>query len=347
MLPYAASVGICYVLNLLLLAAAVHTLARTLEGPAAPPPGSRRWWALRVGPLLVCAIPIGHTLMRGQVNLLLLALLAASVAAVVRGRPFRGGLWLAAAISVKLIPAFLLVFPVWRRDGRFVAGCLAGTVAGLFVVPAVALGPNRTADCYRKLTAALIAPGLGLGGDDSLAEELTDVKSTDSQSVLAVIHNTLYPDYTTRPAKASAAVRLASYAVCGSLTLLTLAAAGWRRPADPTAVVLFWGVLILDMLLASPVCHLHYFALSVPVAAGLVAARWERADSPGAGLLALVAIGTVANVLPVLPEMYRLRDGGVATSGALALWLAGVAVLWRRVRRPVPHAEPAGCRAAA
>ncbi len=346
-LPYSVSVGICYVLNLLCLALAVHTLAGALEGPAGPPAGSRRWWALRVGPVLACIIPIGHTLMRGQVNLLLLALLCASLAAVVKGRPFRGGVWLAFAIALKIIPAFLLVFPVWRRDGRFLAGCAAGLAAGLFVIPTAVLGPARTADCYRKLTAALIAPGLGLGGDDSLAEELTDVKSTDSQSVLAVLHNSLHPDFGTRPAKASPAVRLASHLVCGALTLLTLAAAGWRRPADPLASTLLWGLLILDMLLASPVCHLHYFALAVPLAAGLIAARAERADTPGAGLLVLFAFGLVANVLPVLPEMYRLRDGGVATAGALALWAAGVAVLWRRVRRPAPQAGPAVPRVAA
>jgi hypothetical protein len=126
-----------------------------------------------------------------------------------------------------------------------------------------------------------------------------------------------------------------------------LAAAGWRRPADPLAVTLLWGLLILDMLLASPVCHLHYFALAIPLAAGLIAARAERADTPGAGLLTLFAFGLIANLLPVLPEMYRLRDGGVATAGALALWAAGMAVLWRRVRRPVPQAGSAVPRAAA
>ena len=58
--------------------------------------------------------------------------------------------------------------------------------------------------------------------------ELTNVTATDSQSLLAVMHNTLYPDPVSRPAKASAAVRLASYSLGAAMTLLTLLAAGRR-----------------------------------------------------------------------------------------------------------------------
>jgi hypothetical protein len=346
-LPYPVSVATCYALNLVCLALGVHTLARALEGPAGPPAGSRSWWALRVGPVLVCVVPIGHTLMRGQVNLLLLALLCASAAAVIRGRSFRGGAWLAAAIAVKIIPAFLLVFPVWRRDLRFLAGAAAGLAAGLVVVPVAALGPQRTADCYRKLAAGVISPGLGVGGNDSLADELTDVKSTDSQSILAVLHNNFYPDFDKRPAKASATVRLAAYLVCGVLTVLTLAAAGRRGADDSNAVVLFWGLLTVVMLLTSPVCHQHYFALWAPLAMALLADRGKRADSAGAGLLTLFAFAALASLLPVLPGLERLRDGGAAAAGALALWAAGVATLWRRSRRVGPPAKTAIPRAVA
>ncbi len=337
MLPYAVSVGICYVLNLVFLGVAVHTLARALQGPNGPPPGSRDWWTLRLWPVLACLIPLGHTLMRGQVNLLLLALLCASVAAVVRGRSFRAGVWLALAISLKIIPAFLLIFPAWRRDRRFLGGCAAGLAVGLVAVPVAALGPARTVACYRSLAAGLIGPGLGMGGDDSLAGELTDVKSTDSQSVLAVIHNVLHPDFATRPAKASAGVRLASYVICGALTLVTLLAAGRRRTGDALATVLLWGTLILDMLLLSPVCHLHYFSLCTVMAMALIAARRERAATPGPGLVALFAYGIVTGLLPVLPGGDRIRDFGVATTGAFALWLVCVVVLWRRVRRAAPE----------
>src|SRR5690348_15630646 len=101
MLPYSVSVALCYALNLFCLAFAVHRLAGALEETTAGRlslswrAGSRGWWALRWLPVLACIIPIGHTLMRGQVNLLLLALFAGCLADLLRGRRFRAGLWLA------------------------------------------------------------------------------------------------------------------------------------------------------------------------------------------------------------------------------------------------------------
>jgi hypothetical protein len=350
MFPYPVSVRLCYAFSLVFLVLAVHWLAGALEAATGQvsPPGCRRWWALRLWPVLACLVPIGHTLMRGQVNLLVLALLCGAVAAVLRGRSFRGGLCLAGAICIKIIPAFLLVFPLWRRDGHFLAGCAAGLAVGLAVVPVAALGPSRAWDCYDKLYTVLIAPALGTGTDQSRADELTTTKATDSQSFLAVIHNTQYPIYSERPAQPSDAVRHISMLLGGALTLLLLTAG--RHVHDPLSVVLLWGGLILNMLLLSPVCHLHYFSLAVPLVMALMAVRWERRSglALGPGLIALFAFSTVANVLPHLPGLNLLRDGGVAMYAAVALWLVGLGTLWSRRCVPAPAtAEPTEVRGAA
>ncbi len=173
MWPYAVSVAVCYVFNVIFLAFAVHRLAGALEETTAGPlrlawsRGSRGWWALRVAPVLACLIPIGHTLMRGQVNLLLLALFAGFLADLLRGQGFRAGLWLAGAICVKIIPGYLLLLPLWRRDGRCLAGCAAGLGIGLAVIPLVVLGPTRTRDCYREMVQTVLLPGMGAGADAS------------------------------------------------------------------------------------------------------------------------------------------------------------------------------------
>ena len=39
---------------------------------------------------------------------------------------------------------------------------------------------------------------------------------------------------------------------------------------------IFVGTLLLIMLLLSPVCHTHYFALAVPLLMGLLALSWDR-----------------------------------------------------------------------
>ncbi len=360
MLPYSVSVAVCYLLNLFFLAFAVHQLARALEQPiggtgVSPvgrfdwPAGSRGWWALRLVPILASVIPLGHTLSRGQVNLLLLALFAAFLGDLLNRRQFRAGLWLSAAICVKIIPAYLLLLPAWRRDGRCLAGCAAGLVLGLVLIPVLFLGPRRTVDCYQEMTRTVLLPGLGNGVDTSRDTELTNQTATEGQSILTVLHNTLNYDLATRPHKASPTVRLLSYMIGGLLTLIALGAFGWRRREDGIDIMLFFGLLVLNMLLISPVCHLHYYSLLVPFVTALVANRWQRHEglSLGPWLWTVLIVNGIGIFLPQLPDMNIFRDCGSAMFGSLLIWLTGVAVLRQRRARERVSATAVPGRAAA
>jgi hypothetical protein len=340
--PYPASVAIVYVLNLGWLFLAVHWLAGALERTSRhvtvrnQPAGCRRWWLLRVVPILVCIVPLGHTLMRGQVNTLLLALVCGSIAATLHGRRFLAGLSLAGAICLKIFPGFLLLLPLCRRDGRCLAGCFVGLVVGLGVVPLAVLGTERTAESYRDLARVLIAPALNVGGDDTRDAELTGVTATDSQSFRCVLHNLGHLYESPRPRQAAPWVQPAHWLLGGSFTLLTLLA-GRRLPRTGPRVALFAGALTLIMILVSPVCHTHYFTLAVPAVLGLLALAWERypGDLPqggglGAGVFAILALQVLGNALPLLPDLVLLKDGGLAALAALALWLAACVA----VRRP-------------
>jgi hypothetical protein len=254
-------------------------------------------------------------------------------AAVIRGHRARAGGWLAGAICLKVIPAFLLLVPLWRRDGRCLLSVGLGLVLGLGLVPVAVFGPARTLAYYQEWTRVLVRPGLGAGEDASRAHELIDATATDSQSFQAVIHNTRYPDGLIRPRQVAPAVRVAHWLLGGLLTGLTLLA-GRRRQGDAVSQVLCLGALTLIMILLSPVCHLHYFCLAVPLVMGLLAAAWERRTTlfPGWALLGLLAVNGTANALPHFATLQRLRDGGLATYAALLLWLIGVVVLARRTR---------------
>src|SRR5207244_4893296 len=95
--PYPVSVALMFLFNVLCLFLAAHVLASLLEehaGWQTQPKYCRRWWALRLWPILVCILPIGHTLMRGQVNIIVLAILCAALAAWMRQQNMRAGLWL-------------------------------------------------------------------------------------------------------------------------------------------------------------------------------------------------------------------------------------------------------------
>src|SRR5262249_13116548 len=155
-------------------------------------------------------------------------------------------------------------------------GCALGLVLGVGVIPVTAMGPGRTWDQYRQWADLLLRPALAQGEDQLRAKELTEVTATDSQAFLAIIHNSMYPDPYQRPRVVAPWVRLVHCLIGGVLTLTALWAAGWRRPEARTAEALFLGLLVILMMLLSPVCHLHYFCLSIPLVMGLIVTVWQR-----------------------------------------------------------------------
>jgi hypothetical protein len=335
-------VVIWYVFSVGCLVVGVHWLAGALEEtvPAlatwTTTRGSSRWWALRVVPVVACLVPIGATLGRGQVNLLLLALLCGMAGASLRGKRGQAGLWLAAAICLKVFPAYLLIYPLWRRDGRWLAGCAAGLVVGLGVIPAVVFGPSQTWAYYREWTNVLVRPGLGHGEDRTRDMELLAATTgSHSQSFLSVLHNTLHLDRAARPRQPAPETRLAHWGIGGVLTGLTLLALGWRRQPGQREL-LGLGALLLMMFLLSPVCHPHYFCLALPITAGFLAVAWESAPRKSAEttwghpwLVLLFGVNGLACALPYLPGLELLRDLGIATYGTLLLWLVAMLVLRR------------------
>jgi hypothetical protein len=304
----------------------------------------RRWWFMRTTPIFVCIAAIGHTFSRGQVNTLMLMLICGLIAGLMTSRSFLAGLSLAGAICLKIIPAFLVLVPLWRRDGRCLVAVAVGLVVGLGAIPLAVLGPTRTVESYRVLGEAVLGPAFGLGGDRSRGEELLDVSASDSQSFRTMIQASLYPDRDTRPRDATGGVKWASNALGLLLMLVTLAACrGARRTETGLSLLFFAGALMLVMLLLSPVSHLHYFVLEVPLVMALLARDWAkkpaltgsllrpgRADSPlSIGTLAILTIILLGNLLPQLPVFLVLRDRGLAGITALLLWLVACWALWR------------------
>jgi alpha-1,2-mannosyltransferase len=282
--------------------------------------------------------------MRGQANPLLLLFLCAAIAAVARKRDFQAGMWLAGAICLKIFPAFLLIYPVWRRNGRLLAGCFAGLAVGLIFIPLLVFGPAQTWRHYQKLANVLVAPGLGLDTDQSRADELTYVTSTDSQSILATMHNTFHADRATRPSQASTAVRMASWAIGGCLTIATLWAAGRGKPRSATSEAAFFGLLIIVMLLLCPVCHLHYFSFALPLVMAPLAARWQGGETlqVGAGMAVLFIVNAIGNAIPNMWWMEIPRDLGLAMYATLALWCSGVILVWRQRQGKFPGSAKSG-----
>jgi hypothetical protein len=348
--PFAVSVFLMYAFSLLCAFWASHWLASGLEQNSldpqirSQPPGCWRWWMLRILPLLLVLPEIFGTLARGQVNLLLLTLLCGTIGAVLRKRSGLAGVFLSGAICLKVLPAFLLLYPLWRRDTRCLVACAVGLIVGLAIIPALR-GPEWAITQYQAMAGKVLFPGLGAGADHTLARTLTNVTGTDSQSLMSTLHNTLHLNRATRPNEASATTRGIALLAGGLLTALTLWSAGWRRNRPAWIEVLFFGQLMLLMVLISPVCHLAYFVLEMPLIMVVVDKAWIPALTGGAEsrgkvrlLGAFFVAAFIAHTLPHFPGLELLRDLGLAMYAALLWWV----VAWFLVysdKRGVRHTE--------
>jgi len=334
---FALKAGLWYFLSLAVLLAAVHGLASALERTSpvlTNLDGSDRrrwWWTLRLAPLLACLPHLGHSLGLGQVNVLWLALLCGMSASLLRGRSWNAGFFLAGAICLKVVPAFLVLYPLWRRDARCLAGCVLGLFVGLVAIPILALGPQRAWDSGDQWVEVLLKPAFGLGGDQARQKDLLDITATHNQGLLALFHNTLHLTDDPRPPQAASATRLASMAVGGLLTLMTLLAAGWRRTDSPLAPVLLLGALILNMLLLSPAGHAHYIVLIIPLMMGILVTLWQRAGEPywNGRLSLLFLVNLLTSGIPLIVCWNVLYDVGVPIQGAMVYWVAGNVLLWK------------------
>jgi hypothetical protein len=336
-------VAVWYLVSVALIFLSAHALACALErrslrdGPPAEPRERRRWWWLRTLPLLVCAGSLGTDLSRGQVDVLMLAAMAFGIYLAAAGRDFKAGFWLSLPATVKLFPVLLIIYPVWRRRWRMIAGVVAGMILALAILPAVALGPSRTIELYRVWFQVLAKPALGKGADTSRARELTGMAGTDNQSVLAFIHNWRYHNVPRpqRPPQAPPVERYFAYAIGALLLLGVVLAMGARRPDSPRDLLIIAGLLIGVALVVNPVSHNYYFLLLLPLVAGLLDRGLEDTAGRGADLktLLVVAVFMLTDMVARLPAIGPwLRDFGLPLLSLVGMMAAGAMALRKQAQ---------------
>ena len=330
-LPFGVSIGLWYALSVVALFAAVHLLARAVERTSqeAIRIGSRRWVWLRLGPIILTLPAIGNSLSHGQVNLFVLLLVCATIAASLRGRSGRAGAFLSGAVAIKVIPAFIGLVALRRRDSRWIGYALAGAVVFLIGVPALMLGPSGSIRTNLKFLQVMVQPALASAESSARAEEMFDVLRTDNQSIQAMLHTWQHYGSDNAPPEPSLTARCIHAFIGVALTVATLVAARGRRLRG-NDLLLFAGSLTVVMLFVSPMCHLHYYCLALPLIMGLLHHAWrEREDLQLPRRLAwLLAIHVVGGAIPLLFEPYR--NFGFAPLTTLPLWFEAVNLLGRQ-----------------
>ncbi len=142
-----------YYLKLALTLIAVYWVFRLVEEPGHPFPA----WAKALAVLLSLR-PILGDLSHGNVNLFILFLVVAALYAFHRGRDALAGLSLALAIACKITPALFVPYFLWKRAWKTLAGCLAGLVLFLVLIPGWFLGHEANLQLLNSWTRQMITP---------------------------------------------------------------------------------------------------------------------------------------------------------------------------------------------
>jgi hypothetical protein len=264
------------------------------------------------------------------------ALLIAALAGWMRGQSFRAGWWLAIAISIKVIPAYLLIYPLWKRDRRALGGCALGCFSGLVLLPVVTFGPAQTVTHYQTYAKVFLGPMMGHGDDDTRQVEIVGANATDSIGVKNALHNWMYPTLP-RPDDMHIAAKIAYLLLGLGMTFVVL----WPRADTPLSIARQFAALIVLMTIFSPVSHSHYLAFCWPIVMILLASAWQEEAIVKVGWpVATVFTSFVATqIIAQMPGMEILKDRCLAMFATLPFWAIPVRQLWRREPAPAVQAS--------
>jgi hypothetical protein len=318
-----ASLG-WYVISLGLLAWALRMCVAMLPGG---PSDNNRWLLYALPPVLM-GWPVISALMRGQASVLLMWLVVAAVYNSYKGREMLGAASLAGAIVLKVFPVLLLVYFLWRRQWRLVAGTIAGVALGAFVMPAAVLGWQNNRALLQEWMDVVGKPALNIMAADPEShryQELLNLARGRNQSLQAILARVLGVARNREIAAGIAVAMLAG-------TILAGRRAGPRGELLTVSAVVAWNVV------TPPVSETHYFVLLLlPLAALVWLAIREDDSTTRAGARVVLLVFAASNLgKPV--ETY-----GPTFWGTLVLWAALVTA----ARRGAMESASAGAGPAA
>lgn len=279
-----------------------------------------------------------ETLREGQVNFIVLAAISHGLWRVSAGRSLEGGLWLAFAAHLKVIPGVLLAVLLAQRRWRAAVGmglglCLFYFAPLVWTVPALGLGDGLAQNHeLAKQYAAEVA------GSRIKTQEATNVGGARAPNcALSALSQRLFYDVRLGlqtdergPLLFEAENRLTRWGGFGLAALMYLAAlllAAFRR--DTLGFAAASGLAFSAATLGNVLCWPHHLAALGLVVGPLCAMALAQ---PRYLLRALAVVMTVVLFcfVALLPELETLQIWGVPTLGAAIAWGVCFYTFWRR-----------------
>lgn len=272
--PWHVAVVGMFAVSMLSLGCVIYLVLRRLW-----PSGTRSGVLAFTTLLLVPSVglePISQTFSFGQINLELMALVAADC--LVRRPRWPRGLLVGIAMAIKLTPGIFLLYFLLRRDYRAavmsVLGAAVASAIGFLVAPA----------------ASMRYWGGGLSGTSGVSGS----PFITNETFQAVLVRAGFEGLTMK----------ALWLVLSALTVL-LAASAIRRGEAELAMVVTAGV----GLLVSPTSWSHHYAWIVPALMVTAAAAWRFRSSLWATVTAVLAVVFVLSPFHWLPRGPFLPNG--------------------------------------
>jgi hypothetical protein len=336
---------------------AVYWVLRLVDSDGRRFPG---WaWIL----VVLCGLkPILDDLSHGNVNLLILFLVVASLRAYQGRFDFLAGILLALAIACKITPALYVPYFLWKRAWQVLAGCVVGL--GLFlwpgVVPSLRIGMHENQQQLVSWYRVMAQPYLrdGKVTSEHVNQSLPGLVArlaTDSPSFVGWVGDIETP--LRHDNLLALSPRVAKGLVQGAMLLFAVLVVvccrtttehrqGWRLPAE-------FALIALGMLLFSERTWKHHAVLLVlPFAVLIYAlARVKLERGWQVGLLGVVLICMVLLLLPAMgggkdrfvlaaaPDLAKMAQVYGAYTWAFLL-LAGTMVVLLRNKWPTDEGYP-------
>jgi hypothetical protein len=222
-----------------------------------------------------------------------------------------GGIYLAAAVLLKVFPVLLLAYFVWQRRWVFVASTLVAMAVGAFLLPAMVWGWQRNLTYLREWTSKVGAPSVeseAERAENPLYSQLHSSYLPRNQSLKAVLARLTHQPN-------------APYgAGVGAVMLVVTAVIAWRQRADLNPLLLLSAAVVWTLLI-SPVSWSHYFMLLLLPLTVLLATQTLPAR------IALIVFGVAGFVAA---GNKTLQGYGLLCWGTFGLWVALMVLLTRR-----------------
>lgn len=291
------------------------------------------WWG---GLVFFSAIftPLINTYTAGQVNTFLLLIICLAWYAIRQGQGICAGVVLGLGASVKVTPAFLLLYFAWKREWRvFLSGILILLLT--FLISWLVLG----AEVHTSFLSEVPQMSYGSSTWAQFNQHYHD--EPHNQAPAALWYRLLTLNHSTLGIKNSPLLaRLLSYLTAFILLSLLI----WKTPIKPPPSAWEYSLWLIVMLMLPSLMWEHYlvqvfFAIAVALRLFLDRARLEDLSGYKASLLAL-ALGLMA--VPYLYNFEPFRQGWLTLAMSVKLYgllCLVVFLLWNRPQDD-PESQP-------